>query len=1499
MAETLRIEIPIEAVDETAAGLNSAIQGLKKLEKIYENAGKSAGKSEKSVTQFDRQAQKTEKGLAGWAKGKYEILLEARDRVAPVLSTLRNGMRSFAGKTWSVTMKAVDLITSPVRGILNLLKNPLFQAGAVLGVSIGLKDTIDTYKGFESAMSQVEAVSGASGMEMKKLTDKAKEMGATTKFTAQESAEAFNYMAMAGWKTEDMLGGIEGILNLAAASGENLSTTSDIVTDALTAFGMKAGDAGHFSDVMAAASSNANTNVSLMGETFKYAGAMAGTLKYSIEDVALATGLMANAGIKGNMAGTALNSIFTRLSTNTGGAADALNELGIAFFHSDGSARDFSDVMEELREATADFTDKQKANLGNTIAGTYAQKGFLAILNATTEDYKKLSDAVGNADGAAARMAETMMDNLQGSITFLQSAVDGVKISFGERMAPYLRKFVDWLTAQMPEVEQGLNDFMDGVERKIGRMQEKFQEISGTAEWRNADIFGKAKIAWDEFIAEPFSEWWDGAGKAKFAEVAQNIGSGIGAGLKAGIMALLGIDLGEAMDEGVSIGASFAKGFSEGFDFEAVSEKLWQGFQNLLSNAGKLLPGGEKADLSSVFSAILLGKIASPFIGLGRGAFSLGRAVFAPAAEGGTPLASSIIGSAAAGTGVMGGMASLGMIGTRLTSTSIRGFSGFLGSQAAGISGAGLVGAGALGVAGAAAGGMSVVSGAMDAYKAIKSDNQEESHAYGTSAGLKIGGAVTGAAIGTLILPGLGTAIGAGIGGIAGYIKGNEVKESYEAEVEEAEKAAANAQKVFEATGLSIDEVKFKNKALQEAMNDSGVSAEQFAKMFQEDCADVMKKAFGDVKLSLKEIKELAEKITFGKMKKRLEKFGKAAADTESSVEGLKNSVSEMEKQNWRVNLGVKMSKSELEKYKQSVSQFVGSAKSYIENKHYEVKTALDLIIDGEPDYSGIDSYYGNLQTQIAEKSRELNEVMDRAMEDGVISTEKIRLHDGTLQMSEAQEIESLQKQIAGITDKVSEAQSKAELQAIGIKRSGAALDADSFMSALDEVKAHSESAAERYQQALVVTLTDLNLRLEDGAITQQEYNKLFEEATSGYKAQIRELDVQAQSFGLDSIAEAYGKQLEGCLKYVDGDLQERLAEYMNKALTLNPDVESWSEGFVRDWFDLYGLNASEFQNVYAILKEISASVPQVDEEAISGLSKKKEMTLPADKWMDIRDNGTVGKGKTESPMLSTEKWLNLNIRDTDMSETYSQIDGLKKTTDSYVESAFSAGVNAKLPIDIEAAFNLLNPLAMVTATGGGSSSSTLIKASISSYVTGKERHGTKENPSKHAAGGFVTGRQLSWLAEEGYGEFVIPTNPSRRGRALELYEQAGAMLGISARAEGGYISGSIPAGALSNGEDKNVPSSYGGFTEGRHYGEAERDYDPSPMEPSGSMGKITAQVNVNVSPEFVIHGAGGQKEGDIVQAVKKHMKEIADGLGGEIAQRLDAVFSNKPLKEA
>ena len=239
MAETIRIEIPIEVADETKEGLNSAINGLKKLEKAVDSMQNAYGKAEKKVSKFDKSAEKTQSRLQKWAKEKYQVLLDAKDKVSPVLKTLGSGLKTITGKVWSVTVKAFDMVTAPLRGILNLLKNPLLQAGAVLGVSFGVADSINTFKGFEQAMSQVSAISGATGGDLEKLTAKAKEMGATTKFTAQESAEAFNYMAMAGWKTEDMLQGIDGILSLAAASNEDLGTTSDIVTDALTAFKME------------------------------------------------------------------------------------------------------------------------------------------------------------------------------------------------------------------------------------------------------------------------------------------------------------------------------------------------------------------------------------------------------------------------------------------------------------------------------------------------------------------------------------------------------------------------------------------------------------------------------------------------------------------------------------------------------------------------------------------------------------------------------------------------------------------------------------------------------------------------------------------------------------------------------------------------------------------------------------------------------------------------------------------------------------------------------------------------------------------------------------------------------------------------------------------------------------------------------------------------------------------------------------------------------------
>ena len=309
---------------------------------------------------------------------------------------------------------------------------------------------------FDSAMSQVAAVSGATGKDLEALRDKAREMGSKTKFSASEAAEAMNYMAMAGWKTNDMLSGIEGIMNLAAASGEDLATTSDIVTDALTALGLSAEDSGHFADILAAASSNANTNVSMMGETFKYCAPVAGALGFTAEDTAEAIGLMANAGIKSSQAGTAMRSMMTNLTGEVKFVGDAFGELTIQTTNTDGSMRSLGDILADCRAAFAQMSESEKAANAEALVGKNAMSGFLAVMNAAPGDIEKLNSAINNCDGTAEKMAATMQDNLAGQLTILKSQLEELAISIGEILMPYIRQIVGWI--------QGLVDWLNSLD---------------------------------------------------------------------------------------------------------------------------------------------------------------------------------------------------------------------------------------------------------------------------------------------------------------------------------------------------------------------------------------------------------------------------------------------------------------------------------------------------------------------------------------------------------------------------------------------------------------------------------------------------------------------------------------------------------------------------------------------------------------------------------------------------------------------------------------------------------------------------------------------------------------------------------------------------------------------------------------------------------------------------------------------------------------------------
>lgn len=429
----------------------------------------------------------------------------------------------------------------------NLAANVISAVVSKLGDLI--TQTIETGKTFEASMSKVGAISGAAGEDMDALTEKAKELGSQTKFTASEVADGFSYMAMAGWKTDDMLEGISGVLDLAAASGADLATTSDIVTDALTAFGESADQAGRLADIMAAASSNANTNVELMGETFKYVAPLAGSMGYSMEDTAVAIGLMANAGIKGTQAGTSLRTTITRMTGNTKECMEAMSDLGISMtkVNEDGEKVDKSlgEVMMDLREKfgsiripaeelatgiakieeaqanldaqleAGEITQKQyekqtgklageqadlmeraygaegamKAQYASMIAGKNALSGFLALVNASDEDLDKLTTAINESSGAASEMADVMQDNLEGDITKLSSAFEGLQIAIYDKLGGSLREVVQTITNDIMPL---INDVVNGVTGATTRLNNHISDLLGNLIDKATEFLPKA-----------------------------------------------------------------------------------------------------------------------------------------------------------------------------------------------------------------------------------------------------------------------------------------------------------------------------------------------------------------------------------------------------------------------------------------------------------------------------------------------------------------------------------------------------------------------------------------------------------------------------------------------------------------------------------------------------------------------------------------------------------------------------------------------------------------------------------------------------------------------------------------------------------------------------------------------------------------------------------------------------------------------------------------------
>lgn len=470
--DTTGLDKALKSVNSTIKSTQSSLKDVNRLLKL-----------DPSNTELLSQKQKLLKDAISATKEKLDALKTAQEQAKQQLENGDLGQEKYdalqreiieteqelrrlqeQAATTNATLEKMDAVGAKMESVGDSIAGAgkkMMPITTVIG-GLGIA-AVKTAADFDSSMSQVAAISGATGDDLQALRDKAREMGEKTKFSASEAADAMTYMAMAGWKSKDMISGIDGIMSLAAASGEDLATTSDIVTDALTAFGLSAKDSGHFADILAAASSNANTNVSMMGETFKYCAPIAGALGFSAEDTAEAIGLMANAGIKSSQAGTALRTIMNNLAGDVKISGKAIGDVTIATTNADGSMRDLSDILADCRAAFGNLTESEKANAAESLVGKNAMSGFLALMNAAPEDIAKLSGAIDNCDGSAEKMAATMQDNLAGQLTILKSQLQELAISFGEILMPAIRSIV----SKIQDFVDKLNGMDEGTKQAI------------------------------------------------------------------------------------------------------------------------------------------------------------------------------------------------------------------------------------------------------------------------------------------------------------------------------------------------------------------------------------------------------------------------------------------------------------------------------------------------------------------------------------------------------------------------------------------------------------------------------------------------------------------------------------------------------------------------------------------------------------------------------------------------------------------------------------------------------------------------------------------------------------------------------------------------------------------------------------------------------------------------------------------------------------------------
>lgn len=1581
MAETIRIEIPVNVVDNTGSGTSSVTRNLTAMERAFERADRAAQRFqrrsgvaaeieieaddnatpvlsavENATEQIDGETAQVEvaaddsatqtvnaasdavenfDGTSGDAEigaddsatpvvsaasdavenfdgmsGDAEI--GASDEATPVIRAAQDAAESWGGSVFNATIGVIDAATAPISALASAAKNPVVQGASLIGASFGVAESVNSFQDFEAMMSQVKAISGATGQAFDDLTAKAQEMGATTKFTATESAEAFNYMAMAGWKPQQMIDGISGIMSLAAASGEDLGTTSDIVTDAITAFGLTAGDAGHFADVLAQASANANTDVSMLGESFKYVAPVAGAMKYSIEDTSLALGLMASANVKGSMSGTALKTSIANMVKPTNDMAEAMDKYGISITDGEGNLKSLKGVIDNVRGSLGGLSRDEQTAVASTIFGKEAMAGMLAIVNASEEDYNKLSNAIYNANDAAEGMADTMLDNLKGSFTLMQSAIEGTENAFGKRLSPYLRGIAGGITDMMPEITDGINAVMDVADDKIAGVKRKITDMTGSDEWKNADLFGKIDIAWDSIIAKPFGNWVSGDG-------AQLISSGLG---------------------------------------------------TLFSSAAAILPGGEKAGLTSWLSAGVLAKGAVAIAQKGKSVVE----TLSPIGD----AISNITEAAGSANDVMDFASNLG---------SMIPMGAKVGLAAAGITAA-IIG----------------IKLAIDKYNETQLENSLEDH-FGK---IKLSaGEVKDAAAGILNQK---------------YLTNVELALN---EVQNADNLRAEAQKALE----SNDVLEFKSRVgITLTADEQQEYTDNINTFVESKISELESRTFAahihvqtylggteDGQTLAQNIKEWAraDNLELSDLSSQLsQKVSEALRDGIIDVNEEEAISALQEKMN---NITARWKEAEAQaqwdwinqKYGQLSAADLesGSFTDLMDEMRSQRETAMESIkADTTQWYSELEAMkdYGRITPEQYESYKEQTGWYVRGQEGSELS-KSLELGSNTLNDTYGEKITgniqtltentqnalksaetSLQSEsygmIAGTFEDAFKSMddgrgffgfgANANQRALNDLYQSMAPDVSRMGSLIDQYReagqAVPKSLMEGYKEAIEVGAAAgdvdaawqnyANQILESGS--EEMKSVLTDPSNPAYKDLHEQLPDELRTAIDRAAAETTTDEitLEGLRAAVDGDvdidkdswvsaLNEKLGDLATTeevtADSIKIKVEQgdclWEIGNALgiDWQTIAEQNGIESPYVIHPDQELTISMDTITaemdgdkaqaaiEQAMSALDAEgAEMSVTAEgvkvdlanvevdsdvaaaqieaalgmesgtlaaNGIEVQAGATVTipqelvnvdtsgiqsatESQTETEPVETDTTANVNITDatTDAS-------GAKEQAQSEVESTFSESMPADGHTDVT--LDQTNNAAEVYSEVAGEVQSTFSNPIPASCTVNVTLNWHITNPSAgittsgsgssvtasiagNAEGSIVTGPLLSWVGEDG-PEAIIPLGSKRRDRGMDLWLQAGRALGVKEYADGGMI-GDVP---LSGGSS-----------------------DSTSGDSSGSGDK--GQVVINMNPVFNINGNNGN---DTVNTIKEKLKELINEMSGELATRLLESYANMP----